>query len=162
MDISFLQLLSHLHIYHHIYSGAGGGAPRHPLPGLHCLHDGGAAHLVWHHQHDRYLALIMIVLGLLALYYTGCGIVQSHYAFKNISEKSHITIHYFVSMLRSGSSDMISGPTLTIITSASKRSIRRFIIMEKAPTRAFSYYIISYHKGWAAIRHYADRTARPL
>ena len=124
-----VDISTYLHIYHHIYSGAGGGAPGHPLPGLHCLHDGGAAHLVWHHQHDRYLALIIIVLGLLALYYTGCGIVQSHYAFKNISEKSHITIHYFVSMLRSGSSDMISGLMLTIITSASKRSIRRFVII---------------------------------
>jgi len=31
----------------------------------------------------------------------GCGIVQSHYAFKNISEKAHITIHYFISMLSS-------------------------------------------------------------
>ena len=32
---------------------------------------------------------------------SGCGIVQSHYAFKNISEKSHITVHYFISMLSS-------------------------------------------------------------
>ena len=31
----------------------------------------------------------------------GCGIVQSHYSFKNISEKAHITIHYFISMLSS-------------------------------------------------------------
>ena len=31
----------------------------------------------------------------------GCGIVQSHYAFKNISEKAHITVHYFISMLSS-------------------------------------------------------------
>ena len=31
----------------------------------------------------------------------GCGIVQSHYAFKNISENSRITIHYFISMLSS-------------------------------------------------------------
>jgi len=31
----------------------------------------------------------------------GCGIVQAHYSFKNISEKAHITIHYFISMLSS-------------------------------------------------------------
>ena len=35
-------------------------------------------------------------------------------------------------------------------SSASKSSIRMFIITEKAPT---------YHKGWAAIRHYANQTA---
>ena len=79
-------------------------------------------------------------------------------------------------------------------TSASKSSIRRFVITEKAPTRAFSrlkaptsaftfktllrHYAKraltprslnvklgprrNYHKGRAAIRHYANQTARPL
>ena len=79
-------------------------------------------------------------------------------------------------------------------TSASKRSIRRFVITEKAPTRAFSrlkaattaftfktllrHYAKqafttrslniklgprrNYHKGRAAIRHYANQTAHPL
>ena len=37
--------------------------------------------------------------GILSL--VGCGIVQSHYAFKNISDKAHITVHYFISMLSS-------------------------------------------------------------
>ena len=78
--------------------------------------------------------------------------------------------------------------------SASKSSIRRFVITEKAPTRAFSslktattaftfktllrHYAKraltprslnvklgprrNYHKGRAAIRHYANQTARPL
>ena len=55
-----VDISTYLHIYHHIYSGAGGGAPGHPLPGLHCLHDGGAAHLVWHHQHDRYLRVMVM------------------------------------------------------------------------------------------------------
>ena len=32
---------------------------------------------------------------------SGCGIVQSHYAFKNISDKAQTTVHYFVSMLSS-------------------------------------------------------------
>ena len=31
----------------------------------------------------------------------GCGIVQAHYATKNISKNSYITIKYFVSMARS-------------------------------------------------------------
>ena len=79
-------------------------------------------------------------------------------------------------------------------TSASKSSIRRFVITEKAPTRAFSWLKAAttaftfktllrhyakraltprslnvklgpqrnYHKGRAAIRHYANQTARPL
>ena len=78
--------------------------------------------------------------------------------------------------------------------SAIKSSIRRFIITEKAPTRAFSWLKAAataftfktllrhyaqraltprslnvklgprrnYHKGWSAIRHYANQTARPL
>ena len=78
-------------------------------------------------------------------------------------------------------------------TSASKRSIRRFVITEKAPTRAFSWLKAATnaftfktllrhyakraltprslnvklgprrkgHKGRAAIRHYANQTARP-
>jgi len=37
--------------------------------------------------------------GILSL--VGCGLIQSHYAFKNISEKAEITIHYIVSMLSS-------------------------------------------------------------
>ena len=79
-------------------------------------------------------------------------------------------------------------------SSASERSIRRFVITEKAPTRAFSWLKAAataftfktllrhyaklaltprslnvklgprrnYHKGRAAIRHYANQTARPL
>ena len=79
-------------------------------------------------------------------------------------------------------------------SSALKRSIRRFVITEKAPTRAFSWLKgattaftfktllrhytkwaltprslnvklgprRNYHKGRAAIRHYANQTARPL
>ena len=78
--------------------------------------------------------------------------------------------------------------------SASKSSIRRFVITEKAPTRAFSWLKAAttaftiktllrhyakqaltprslnmklglrhnYHEGRAAIRHYANQTARPL
>ena len=50
-----------------------------------------------------YLAYMVAELlhwsGILSL--VGCGIVQSHYAFKNISDKAHITIHYFISMLSS-------------------------------------------------------------
>ena len=78
--------------------------------------------------------------------------------------------------------------------SASKSSIRRFVITEKAPTGAFSWLKAAataftfktllrhyakraltprslnvklgprrnYHKGRAAIRHYANQTARPL
>ena len=30
----------------------------------------------------------------------GCGIVQAHYAFKNISKKSYTTVKYFIKMLR--------------------------------------------------------------
>ena len=94
-----------------------------------------------------------------------------------------------------------SGPALTVrcsaappSISASKRSIRRFAITKKAPTRAFSWLKAAtttftfktllrhyakrtltpqslnvklgprrnYHKGRAAIRHYANQTARPL
>ena len=43
---------------------------------------------------------ILIILEI-ALFSPGCGIVQSHYAFKNISDKAHVTVHYFVSMLSS-------------------------------------------------------------
>ena len=82
----------------------------------------------------------------------------------------------------------------SLSASASKRSIRRFVITEKAPTRAFSWLKAAttaftfktllrhyakraltprslnvklgprrnYHKGRAAIRHYANQTARPL
>ena len=81
-----------------------------------------------------------------------------------------------------------------VAVSASKSSIRRFVITEKAPTRAFSWLKAAttaftfktllrhyakraltpwslnvklgprcnYHKGRAAIRHYANQTARPL
>ena len=84
--------------------------------------------------------------------------------------------------------------TVLLSSSASKSSIRRFVITEKAPTRAFSWLKAAttaftfktllrhyakraltprslnmklgprrnYHKGWAAIRHYANQTARPL
>ena len=31
----------------------------------------------------------------------GCGIVQAHYANKNISKNSYITMKYFISMARS-------------------------------------------------------------
>ena len=79
-------------------------------------------------------------------------------------------------------------------TSASKSSIRRFVITEKAPTRAFSWLKAATtaftfktllrhyakwaltprslnvklgpqhksHKGWAAIRHYANQSTHPL
>ena len=30
----------------------------------------------------------------------GCGLIQAHYAFKNISKNSYTTIKYFISMLR--------------------------------------------------------------
>ena len=59
--------------------------------------------------------------------------------------------------------------------SASRRSIRRFVITEKAPTRHNAKRALTppslnvklgprhnYHKGRAAIRHYANQTARPL
>ena len=81
-----------------------------------------------------------------------------------------------------------------IFSSASKSSIQRFVITEKAPTMAFSWLKAAttaftfktllrhhakqaltprslnvklgprrnYHKGRAAIRHYANQTARPL
>ena len=81
-----------------------------------------------------------------------------------------------------------------VAISAWKSSIRRFVIKEKAPTRAFSWLKAAtttftfktllrhyakqaltplslnvklgprhnYHKGRAAIRHYANQTARPL
>ena len=81
-----------------------------------------------------------------------------------------------------------------VASSASKSSIRMFVIMEKSPTRAFSWLKAAttaftfktllrhyakrasnprslnvklgprrnYHKGRAAIRHYANQTARPL
>ena len=83
---------------------------------------------------------------------------------------------------------------LSVLIRAWKRSIRRFVITEKAPTRAFSWLKASttaftfktllrhyakraltprslnvklgtrrnYHKGWAAIRHYANQPAGPL
>ena len=56
-----------------------------------------------------------------------------------------------------------------LTTSASKKSIRRLVITEKAPTRAFSWLKAAttalnvklgprrnYHNGRAAIRHYAN------
>ena len=68
--------------------------------------------------------------------------------------------------------------------SASKSSIRRFVITEKAPTTAFTFKTqlrhyakraltpwslnvklglrCNYHKGRAAIRHYANQTAHPF
>ena len=53
-----------------------------------------------------------------------------------------------------------SALTQIITNSASKTSIRRFVITEKAPTRAFSW--LKAAKGRAAIRHYANQTAHPL
>ena len=73
----------------------------------------------------------------------------------------------------------------SVASSASKSSIRRFVITEKAPTRAFSWLKVAataftfktllrhyanvklgprhnYFKGRAAIRHYANQTPRPL
>ena len=47
-------------------------------------------------------------------------------------------------------------------TSASKSSIRRFIITEKAPTRSLNMKLSprhNYHKGWAALGHYANQAA---
>ena len=87
---------------------------------------------------------------------------------------------------------IVSG--VSVSASASKSSIQRFVITEKAPTRAFSWLKAAttaftfktllrhyakraltpwslnvklgprrnYHKGRAAIRHYANQTARPL
>ena len=55
------------------------------------------------------------------------------------------------------------------IASASKSSIRRFVITEKAPTRALTPRSLNvklgpqrnYHEGRAAIRHYANQPAVP-
>ena len=47
-------------------------------------------------------------------------------------------------------------------TSASKSSIRRFVITEKAPTRAFSWLNAATTAFTVDIRHYANQTARPL
>ena len=49
-------------------------------------------------------------------------------------------------------------------TSAVKRSIRRFVITEKAPTRAFSWLKVatSAFTFKKLLRHYANQTARPL
>ena len=41
---------------------------------------------------------INLLPGIISL--IGCGIVQAHYAFKNISDKSETTIKYFIAMLR--------------------------------------------------------------
>ena len=86
------------------------------------------------------------------------------------------------------------GGGVEVDTSASKRSIQRFVVTEKAPTSAFSLMKAAttaftcktllrhyakrvftpqslnvklgsrhnYHKGQAAIRHYANQPARPL
>ena len=86
------------------------------------------------------------------------------------------------------------GSAAGVCVSASKSSIRRFVITDKAPTRAFSWLKAAttaftfktllrhyakraltlrslnvklgprrnYHEGRAAIRHYANQTARPL
>ena len=88
----------------------------------------------------------------------------------------------------------VNNKAVRVFISAPKSSIRRFIILEKAPTRAFSWLKAAttaftfktllrhyakwaltprsfnvklgpqriYHKGRAAIRHYANQTARPL
>lgn len=49
-----------------------------------------------------YLAYITAELfhwsGIISL--IGCGLVQAHYAFKNISKKSYTTVKYFIKMLR--------------------------------------------------------------
>jgi len=44
------------------------------------------------------LAELVSFSGIISL--IGCGIVQAHYAFKNISDKSETTIKYFIAMLR--------------------------------------------------------------
>ena len=59
---------------------------------------------------------------------------------------------------------------MCLATCASKRSIQRFVITEKAPTKAFSLFKVdvklgprrNYHEGRAAIRHYAHRPALPI
>ena len=94
---------------------------------------------------------------------------------------------------QSGDRSVLQTPSVSI--SASKSSIQRFVITEKAPTRrafswlkaattAFTFKTLlrhyakqaltprslnvklsprrNYHKGRAAIRHYANQTARPL
>ena len=83
-----------------------------------------------------------------------------------------------------------AGSCCRVTISASKSSIRRSVITEKAPTRAFSWLKCllplshlrqyakraltprslnvklgprrNYHKEWAALRHYANQTAQPL
>ena len=61
----------------------------------------------------------------------------------------------------------------TIQTSALKSSIQRFVITEKAPTRAFAWLkaattaftfktLLRHYAKRAAIRHYANQTAYPL
>ena len=93
-----------------------------------------------------------------------------------------------------GTKVRVLSPTSSVCSSASKSSILRFVITEKAPTRAFSWLKAAtsaftfktllrhyakraltpqslnvklgprhnYHKGRAAIRHYANQPARPL
>ena len=89
---------------------------------------------------------------------------------------------------------VLPSPEPPLLTAEESNSIRRFVITEKAPTRAFSWLKAAttaftfktllrhyakqaltprslnvklgprrnYHKGRAAIRHYANQTARPL
>ena len=51
-----------------------------------------------------------------------------------------------------------------VSVSASKSSIRRFVITEKAPTRAFSWLnaATTAFTFKTLLRHYANQTARPL
>ena len=62
---------------------------------------------------------------------------------------------------------------MRVCSSASKSSIRRFVITEKAPTRAFSWLkaattaftfktLLIHYAKWAAIRHYANQPPHPL
>ena len=55
-------------------------------------------------------------------------------------------------------------PWLRVLIRAWKRSIRRFVITEKAPTRAFSWLKAptSAFTFMTLLRHYASQPARPL
>ena len=108
-------------------------------------------------------------------------------------ESQHTAARHKVSHFHSRCRAELDSKHRTII-SASKKSIRRFVITERAPNRAFSWLKAAttaftfktllrhyakrvltprylnvklgprrnYHKGRAAIRHYANQTARPL
>ena len=104
-------------------------------------------------DHFKFCMRVYLFLTLLA-HWILIGTINADY--------HEVCMHHFSPYSCFMESGIAKFPAVYKVTSASKRSIRRFVITEKAPTSVKLGPRHNYHKRRAAIRHYANQTARPL